>query len=126
MSSTGDRYGNPIPINELAALVDAEVIIYVELTGFALTSDGHTAKPIANCNVKVINAKKRERMFPLSGNSYPVQAVVTNIAPSRLVGSGEVRKLSEELAVNLGDAVAKLFYEHYTGRLGDNIEPRRQ
>jgi hypothetical protein len=90
-----------------------------------LTSDGHTAKPVANCNVKVINARKRERIFPLVEESFRVQAVVTNIAPSRLVGSGEVRKLSEELAINLGDAVAKLFYSHYTGRLGEDVEKRR-
>ena len=92
------------------------------------TDDGDpdvTAKPVANCNVKVINARKRERIFPLVEESFRVQAVVTNIAPSRLVGSGEVRKLSEELAINLGDAVAKLFYSHYTGRLGEDVEKRR-
>ncbi|MAI67230.1 MAG: hypothetical protein CMJ26_05075 [Phycisphaerae bacterium] len=125
ISSTGDRYGEPIPISQLATSVDAENLIYVELTGFSLTSDGHTAKPVANCNVKVINARKRERIFPLVEESFRVQAVVTNIAPSRLVGSGEVRKLSEELAINLGDAVAKLFYSHYTGRLGEDVEKRR-
>ena len=108
--------------NALAISVDASVLIYVEISGFSLTSDGQTAKPVANCSVKVIDVRNRQRLFPLEGISYPVRAVVTNIAPSRLAGSGEVRKLSEELAENLGDEVAKLFYEHTTGRLGENLK----
>jgi hypothetical protein len=126
VSASIDRYGEPVPMSDLAKSVDAQTLIYVEISGFSLTSDGHTAKPVANCNVKVLNVDERTRVFPVDEEFFPVRAVVTNIAPSRLSGSGEIRKLSEELVSNLGEAVAKLFYEHYTGRLGENIETNRR
>jgi len=126
VSASIDRYGEPVPMSELAKSVDAQTLIYVEIAGFSLTSDGHTAKPVANCNVKVLNVVERTRAFPVAEEYFPVRAVVTNIAPSRLSGTGEIRKLSEELVSNLGEAVAKLFYEHYTGRLGENIETNRR
>ncbi|MBT4523413.1 MAG: hypothetical protein HOI88_06640 [Phycisphaerae bacterium] len=122
VSSSSDRYGEPVPMDQLGKSVDASVLIYVEIVGFSLTSDGQTAKPVANCSVKVIDVRNRQRLFPLDDMPYFVRANVTNIAPSRLSGSGEVRKLSEELAETLGDEVAKLFYEHITGRLGENLK----
>ena len=122
VSSASDRYGEPVPMDQLAKSVDASVLIYVEIISFSLTNDGQTVKPLASCAIKVIDVQQKKRLFPIEETAYPVRAMVTDIAPSRLSGSGEVRKLAEELAENLGDAVAKLFYEHTTGRLGENLK----
>jgi hypothetical protein len=121
VSSASDRYGEPVPMDQLAKSVDASILIYIEIASFSLTNDGQTAKPVASCGVKIIDVQQKKRLFPTEG-THLVRAIVADIAPSRLSGSGEVRKLAEELAENLGDAVAKLFYEHTTGRLGENLK----
>mgnify|MGYP006417164469 CR=1 FL=1 len=121
VSASSDRYGSPIAMDELGNAVGANVLIYVEVQSFSLTNDGQTANPTATCDVRVIDVLSRKRLFPEDGESYRVQAMVKNISPHRLKATGEVRKLAEELAENLGDSVAKLFYGHVTGRLGENL-----
>jgi hypothetical protein len=109
-------------MDKLGQSVGASVLIYVEIQSFSLTNDGQTANPMATCDVRVIDVNKQPRLFPTNGESYRVRAIVKNISPHRLKATGEVRKLTEELAQNLGDSVAKLFYGHVTGRLGENLK----
>ena len=122
VSASSDRYGEPMGMDKLGQSVGASVLIYVEIQSFSLTNDGQTANPMATCDVRVIDVNKQPRLFPTNGESYRVRAIVKNISPHRLKATGEVRKLTEELAQNLGDSVAKLFYGHVTGRLGENLK----
>ena len=122
VSASSDRYDEPMGMDKLGQSVGASVLIYVEIQSFSLTNDGQTANPMATCDVRVIDVNKQPRLFPTNGESYRVRAIVKNISPHRLKATGEVRKLTEELAQNLGDSVAKLFYGHVTGRLGENLK----
>jgi hypothetical protein len=45
-----------------------------------------------------------------------------HVTSNRVTTSSDARELAEELAKKLGVAVGEVFYDHVTGRLGDNLE----
>jgi hypothetical protein len=122
VSATNDKYNEPLPVNELGKAVGASVVIYVEMTAFGLTSDGHTANPRTSCSIRVIDVINKSRLFPTDEAAFIVSESMKHIGPNRVTSSAEARELAEELAVKLGNTIAKVFYEHTTGRLGENLE----
>lgn len=121
VSAANDKHNAPMPIQVLGEKVDASTVIYIEMVSFALTNDGQTANPFASCQVRVIDVKNKTRVFPIETAAYPVTAKLKRIDPHRVAGAGAVRELAEELTNQLGEEVSKLFYQHYTGRLGENL-----
>ena len=122
VSATNDKYNEPLPVNELGKAVGASVVIYVEMTAFGLTSDGQTASPRTSCSIRVIDVINKTRLFPTNEASFTVSESMKHVGANRVTSSAEARELAEELAVKLGNTIAKVFYEHTTGRLGDNLE----
>ena len=122
VSATNDKYNEPLPVNELGKAVGASVVIYVEMTAFGLTSDGHTANPRTSCSIRVIDVINKSRLFPTDEAAFIVSESMKHIGANRVTSSAEARELAEELAVKLGNTIAKVFYEHTTGRLGENLE----
>ncbi len=122
VSATNDKYNELLPINELGKAVDATVVIYIEMTLFDLTNDGQTANPIASCSIRVVDVENRARLFPLETGSLNISDKLDHIAPNRMSSSSEARKLAEELAIELADSIAKVFYTHTIGRLGENLD----
>ena len=121
VSEANDRHNNPLSVDDLGRAVDASVVIYVEMGAFGLTSDGQTANPRASCTVRVIDVDQRARLFPTDQAAYSVFTNLDRIDPHRIESGAEIRKLAEELAEELGDSIAKVFYSHNTGRLGENL-----
>jgi len=121
VSAANDRHNDPLSVAELGRSVDASVVIYIEMGAFGLTSDGRTANPRASCTVRVIDVEQRSRLFPTDEAAHSIFTTLDRIDPHRIESGGEIRKLAEELAEKLGDSVAKVFYTHNTGRLGDNL-----
>jgi hypothetical protein len=121
VSATNDRYNEPLPIAALGKAVEADVVIYVEMDSFGLTNDGQTANPTATCSLRVISVVESKRLFPTEQASYFVRANLKKVKPHRIASNSEIRKLAEELAEELGDAIAKVFYDHNIGRLGENL-----
>ena len=122
VSATKDRYGNILTIGELGEAVGASTVVYVEMTAFALTTDGQTPNPVANCRVSVIDVDHKKRLFPVNDASYPIVATLSKVDPYNIHAISEMRKLAEELSEELGKNVAEMFYLHYTGRLGENLK----
>ncbi len=122
VSAMKDRYGNILSIGELGKAVGASTVVYVEMTSFALTTDGQTPNPVANCRVRVIDVDVKERLFPINDVSYPIIATLSKVDPYNVHSISEMRKLAEELSKELGKNVAEMFYLHYTGRLGENLK----
>ena len=120
-SASNDKYNQPLPIAELGKLVDAEVVIYVEMESFGLTNDGQTANPVASCSIRVINSVENKRLFPIDKAADYVSANLKRVNPHRVTSDSENRKLAAELAVELGDSIAKVFYDHNIGRLGEQL-----
>ncbi len=121
VSAANDRYNEPLPVSELGKAVEADVVIYVEMESFGLTNDGQTANPVARCSVRVIDVVNNKRLFPLDQAAYYVTSTIKRVNPHRVSSNSEIRKLAEELAEELGDSVAKVFYDHNVGRLGENL-----
>ncbi len=102
-----------LPIVTLAQSVKAEVVIYVSLDQFGLSQDGVTYQPYAAARVKVIDAKSN------AARVWPQEFEGKAIAVTLPVRQGDIPKTAvaqakaqEDLAAELGSAVAKLFYEH--------------
>ena len=124
-ADTQDRNGNIITIGAIGKAVGASIVIYVEVSTFILTVDGHNPAPLAGCSVRVIDVESRTQLFPppdSTDSTYKVRAALHRVDPHQIDGVRASRKLANELAVKMGDAVAKLFYTHTTGRLGENLE----
>jgi hypothetical protein len=126
VSASNDKYNEPLPIRALGKAVGASVVIYIEMTAFGLTSDGLTANPRTSCTIRVIDTvttvESKIRLFPTDAASFTVSENMRNVGPNRVSSSADARELAEELAVKLGDAIAKVFYTHTIGRLGENLE----
>ena len=124
VSAQHDRHNAPLSVAELGRAVDASIVIYVEMSTFTLTSDQQTADPQASCFIRVIDFENKTRLFPTEQAAFPVATKLKRIDPHQIASLGERRKLEEQLAGELGDAIAKVFYRHNTGRLGDNLNRR--
>ncbi|TVQ62322.1 MAG: hypothetical protein EA378_05210 [Phycisphaerales bacterium] len=109
---SADRYGSPMPIDEIARAVEAEVIIYATVDAFTLSPDGSTVEPAAQIRVKVIDAVSGQRVWPEDRNG---QAVTIRIpqrpgyAPST---RNEAAQLEDELAARIGVGMAQIFFDH--------------
>ena len=121
-TTSHDKHDAPIPIQSIGKAVNASTVIYIEMSYFALTNDGQTPNPGAMCNVRVIDTDQGTRLFPIEQSSYQVAVQMKRVAPRQIGSSGSIKKLTEELTIKLGEKVAKLFYKHYTGRLGENLD----
>lgn len=108
-----DTSENGLPIVTLAKSVKAEVVLYVSLDRFGLSQDGVTYEPFAAARVKVIDAKSdNARVWPeeFEGKAINVSlAIRQGDIPKTPVAQA---KAQEDLAAELGSAVANLFYEH--------------
>ncbi len=120
-----DRNGAILTIGAIGKAVGASVVIYVETTTFIMSVDGHNPAPLAGCSVRVVDVDTREQLFPAPDSidaAHKVRAAMHRVNSHQVSNVSETRKLSITLADKLGDAVAKLFYTHTTGRLGENLE----
>lgn len=125
-----DRHGQAVSMAAIGEAVGAEIVIYVEMKAFGLSSDGRTPDPQAACEVRIIDAVSRTRLFPVVDSEtgdQPGHLLIVGLRkvnPSRTSDARSARKLAEELATELGDAVAELFFKHNVGRLGENLDRR--
>jgi len=121
-AAQGETYDAPVSIAEVGRRVGADLILYVEMTGWGLTADGVSLAPQATAEVKVIEAATGDRVFPEGGKGVPVSAKLQQggVTPSSPAARAQ---LEQSLAQALGAQIAKLFFEHekdtLSGRLGD-------
>jgi hypothetical protein len=120
-----DRKGSILTIGAIGKAVNASVVIYVEVSTFIMTVDGHNPAPLGGCSVRVVDVDTRVQLFPAPDSTdaaYKIRSALHRIDPHQLESVSETRKLSNKLADKMGDDIAKLFYTHTTGRLGENLE----
>jgi hypothetical protein len=119
-----DRNGKILTIGAIGKAVEASVVVYIEVTTFVMTVDGHNPAPLAGCSVRVVDVDETKQLFPSPESTeaaHKVRAAIHRADPHQLSSVSETRKLSTELANKLGVTVSKLFYTHTTGRLGENL-----
>lgn len=113
-----------VSIEDLGNAVGAEVVVYVEMDSFTLSSDGATPKPSADARVKVVDVKAKERLFPPLGGDpkgFPVSAQLDELSFDSYRTSAARRRAEDALEKKLADEISKLFYDHEPKNFGQGV-----
>jgi hypothetical protein len=126
LAARQDRKDSMMSIEKIGESVGAEQVIYVNMVSFKDTPDGFTPRPVAVCEVKVIDIVNNRRLYPEGGNqdARVVQTMIREVDPSLYSTRSSRLKVFEALALEVGQDVAKLFYKHEIRELGGNLNPR--
>jgi hypothetical protein len=121
--------GDLMSMEEIGRSLEAEQVIYIEMTQFSLSPDGYTPSPQGACRVRVIDVANRARLYPSQESSEPSRTVQVAMprepAPEMYRTAATRARIEEELASLMADRVAKLFYRHETGtELGGRMAPQ--
>lgn len=122
-----DREGDPMSIDQLGRAVGAEQVIYVKMTAFRGSADGFSPRPMAGCEIKVIDVVNRARLFPPPGADSPWYSVEVESPPvglERYSTASQRRELQTMLALLLADRVGKLFYRYVPDEIGSRLNSR--
>jgi len=107
-----ERYGEPLSIVEIGESVGADIVIYALLTEFSLGAEVGTYRPQAVLQVKIMDVRTGQRIWPASDSgTYPLRVTLPQkpgLAPST---TGELYAAQEELAGQAGRALAEMFYD---------------
>ncbi len=103
---------DPYTVEEIGESVGAQQIVYVEVAGFGLSVDGVTLQPLASAWVRVVEVGATPaRVWPQDASAFEVAARLRQTGEAQLVDASR-RSLQDRLALELADAIAKLFYKH--------------
>jgi hypothetical protein len=123
--------GKPLSIAAIGRELECQQVIYVQVTGFALAGDGTEgmsggATPTAKASIKVIDVVNSARTFPLGESNVgrDVVAKIREVDRDEFQTVAKRRNVEDRLAVELGDQIGKLFYEHERVELGEHMGPR--
>jgi hypothetical protein len=122
-----DRHKEAIAIDAIGDGVGAQQVIYAEIVMFKESVDGVTPRPIAACRLKVLDVQQRVRLFPDEFSEQPSHMVEVTMPPvsAELYRSRDTLvQIYEMLAIETGNQIAKVFYEHETKELGGSLNPR--
>jgi hypothetical protein len=120
IAATRDRDGEPMSVTEIGRAAKAEVVIHVILDGFTLSVDGVSYSPAASVRVKIVDAKNDKRLWPAESldRGAPVNVTMFEKAQNPPTTAGAIVQAENELASEIGKAVAELVYEHEARRPG--------
>ena len=125
LAASQDRNGELLSIGELGEAVGAEVVIYVRIEAFSSSIDGYKPQPAGGSLVKVMDITNQTRLFPdpASEQSWArVSSVGREVSQSLYQSRVSQRHIFELLALQMGDDVAELFYDHTPDDvLGSNL-----
>ena len=122
-----DRSGDVVPIAEIAELVGADQVIYVDVNQFKVTFDGVTPDPTSIVRIRVLDIATGKRVFPdpdaPDGDSgyFQLTADMPNAEPHGFNTIKVRNEMTEQLALQTGDRIAKLFYTYMQSELGSRM-----
>lgn len=125
LASRHDTHKDVMPVDAVGRAVGAEQIVYVEMLVFQ-DSEGQVPRPVAACRVRVIDVENRERLYPPRDAERPFRVLevrMREVNPDLYRSRATRYQISESLANELGDRIAKLFYKHERD-LGGRLESR--
>lgn len=114
IAATRDRDGEPMSVTEIGRATKADIVIHVIVDAFTLSSDGVSYSPLAAVRVKIIDAKEDKRLWPPPAleQGAPLNVTLFEKAQNMPTSSAAIVQAENELAREVGLAVAQLFYEH--------------
>ena len=120
-----ERNGSRMSIESIASEVGVTQMIFVEMESFSLTERQYIPRPNASCFVKVLDMNKGARVYPIDAlgdeGGRRVSVTMREIPPETMRSASGRRQAQMNLASTLAEAVVKLFYEHATKELGENL-----
>jgi hypothetical protein len=122
-----DRSDNVVSNQDIAEAVGADQLVYIEIMRFDLTAGGYSGKPTAVLNVKVLDITDSKIVFPDPESGQMIHQLLVELPTvdielfRSLSGRSQIK---EQLAIESGDAVARLFYEYEPRILGDRLQAR--
>jgi hypothetical protein len=122
-----DRSDNVVSNQDIAEAVGADQLVYIEIMRFDLTAGGYSGKPTAVLNVKVLDIADSRIVFPEPESGQMIHQLLVELPTvdielfRSLSGRSQIK---EQLAIESGDAVARLFYEYEPRILGDRLQAR--
>jgi hypothetical protein len=107
-----ERYSEPMSIVEIGESVGADIVIYALLTEFSLGAEVGTFRPTATMQVKILDVRSGDRIWPVGEKtSYPLRVNLPQkpgLAPST---TSELFIAQEALAEQAGLALAQMFFD---------------
>ena len=125
--SQNDRSDNVVSNQDIADAVGADQLVYIDVVDFDLMGGGASGKPRAILNVKVLDIEDKKVVFPDPETGRVIHQVMVELPTvdielyRTLAGRSQIK---EQLAVESGDAVARLFYDYEPRNLGSRLEAR--
>lgn len=119
--ATQEQFTKPMTIAELGRSVGAEVVIYLTIDSWSLSSDGVVLSPTVTGRVKIIDATNDTRLWPPDGNGHRLTASLPPQTSDMPTGA-ERDQSNQVLADRLGLSLAQLFYEHERDTLSGKLD----
>ncbi len=107
-----DRYGTPTSVTDVGKAVGADIVIYVEVTGFALSADGASSSPVAGGRMKVFDVKAQKRLWPVAAGEGDMRVQMKQGQGTVPQTISEQNVMFQKLAAEFGKGIAQAFYEH--------------
>ncbi|MBX3381466.1 MAG: hypothetical protein KF805_15330 [Phycisphaeraceae bacterium] len=115
VAATRDRDSEPMSVVAVGRAVKAQVVIYVAIDAFSLSSGGVAYAPIARVRVKVMDAENDTRLWPPMQQfpeGAPLNVNMFEKARGQPQSPAQVAQAEIELAKETGVAIAELFFDH--------------
>jgi len=118
VAATRDRESEPMSVVAVGRAVKAQIVVYVAIDAFSLTSGGVAYAPVARVRVKVLDAENDVRLWPPENlpDGAPLNVNMHEKPGTRPSSASQVAQAENELARETGTAVAELFFEHEARR----------
>jgi hypothetical protein len=113
-----------LPVDEVGRRVGADQVVYVQINSFTLGVEDGAFRPLAEAEVKVIDAVKRARVFPTGQRGHTVTHQL-NYRHESADTRGHTHVLTRQVAERLGRDVAFLFYDHPRPETDVSVQPPR-
>ena len=125
MVRSRERRGDRMSMQAIAKEAGAAQLIFVEMEGFSLTESEWVPRPNASCLVKVLDFENGTRVYPQGEigdyGGRRVAVSMREISPDVMRSTSGRRQAEMNLVLRLSRDIVKLFYEHETRDLGENL-----
>ena len=123
-----ERNGNRMSMESIAKESGVSQMIFIEMETFSLTKTDWNPRPNASCLVRVLDFNNGVRVYPKGDlgeyGGRRVSVTMRELSPDVMRSAAARRKAQMNLVTTLSGAVLKLFYEHETKDLGENLGVR--
>lgn len=107
-----EKRDSPRSVVDIGREVGADVIVYVEMTGFSISRDGATSSPLVSAIVKVFDVAENKRLWPTGPEGFPLTYAPPMRSANLPASFAERMQQEDTAAKTFGVAIGQLFFEH--------------